>query len=103
MLLRFGEAGFLGFRHFALEGEHGPLGIDDLRDGADHVEDSVHPQAFILRLIHLWGIGHKEPDQLVGIDHMGAQPQAIHRLRQLGRPVARKNHHEGVDRGGISG
>ena len=46
-----------------------------------------HPQAFILRLIHLRGIGHKKPDHLVGVDLMRAQPQVIHRLRQLGRPV----------------
>ena len=41
VLLDFNEVWFLGFRHLALAGEHGPLGIHDLRGGAEQVEDFV--------------------------------------------------------------
>ena len=40
-LLGFDEVGFFGFGQFALAGEHGPLGVNDLRDGSQHVDDLV--------------------------------------------------------------
>jgi len=40
-LLGFDEVGFFGFGQFALARKHGPLGINDLCDGSQHVEDFV--------------------------------------------------------------
>ena len=77
-----------------VNGHEVPLGIglQKVRGGIVRGEGlgellSEHPQAFILRLVYLRGIGHKKPDHLVGVDLMRAQAQVIHRLRQLGRPV----------------
>ena len=77
-----------------VNGHEVPLGVGlhEMRGGIVRGEGlgellSEHPQAFILRLVYLWGIGHKKPDHFVGIDLMRAQAQVIHRLRQVGRPV----------------
>ena len=58
-----------------------------------------HPGPLVLRLVDGMRLGDEEPDDAVGVDLVGADPQVVHHVGQARRPVGARGR--GGPRGGV--